>query len=186
MTVMHLNHEHFQAPGGATMKLNIPGLVLVMFKQQTCQHCVNFAPQFEAMSQNDQRVRFAYIDIRQNRQVIGMAQTTNTPIKAVPLFILYLNGVPCALYKGRHEYGSMMSFLNELVQKVGAASTSNFVQPRQPNINASRPISAATQQQYGNLGPSRQDLEMQKEMESKMIPDGLTPYNVPYLSYVLK
>lgn len=177
MTTTHLNYTHFQAPGGQVLKIRIPGIVFVMFKQQNCGFCRSFIPQFEAMSVREQRIRFCYAEISgENRKIVTMAQSTNTPIKSVPMFIVYVNGAPAFKYNGIHEQGKMLAFLNQIIMKVGGGSRapSNFVEqhPTQPQREP--------QDQYSRLGYSRE--EMEKASKKLVMPDSAIPYNAPYMS----
>lgn len=178
MTVNQLTANDFESPGGKVMKLRRPGLVFVMFKTQNCPHCVQFGPQFDQISRRELRVKFATVDVGRFRQITGMAQTTNTPIKAVPTFILYLNSAPFSRYNGRHDQNNILAFLNVMVDKAGtAAHSSNFVQRRTASNNP-------RQEQNNGIGMSLQELRQQRESESKFVTDGQIPYNAEYMAYL--
>lgn len=179
MTIYQLTSNDFESPGGRVMKLRKPGLQFVMFKSQGCPHCITFSPHFEALSQKELRVKFSYADVKRYRQIVGMAQTTQTPIKGVPMFILYVNGAPFAKYTGKHNASTMLSFLNVMISRMGMsqAGPSNFGgrNPSQDNQQVRRDA---------GIGLSQQELRTQKEAESKIIPDGVIPYNAAYMAYL--
>lgn len=183
MTATHLSHAHFQSPGGQVLKIRIPGLVFVMFKQQNCGFCRSFMPQFEAMSMKEQRVKFCYAEISgENRKIVLMAQTTNTSIKTVPMFIVYVNGSPAFKYNGVHEQGKMLAFLNQIIMKVGGASAPPNFMHQQPARQPAR--QTAVDNQQTNLGYSREDLE--KKSQKMLMPDYAIPHNAPYMSQEYK
>jgi hypothetical protein len=75
----------------------------------------------------------------------------------------------------------MVAFLNKMVDRIWANNQSNFVQnqaPLQPQFNAPAP--------QNNIGYSRQQVEEFNTSQDSMkfVPDGIIPYNKPFLSYL--
>lgn len=152
MSVYYLNAEDFSMQGN-NMCINQPGIMLVMYTSKTCHHCDMFAPQFKQIPNSLVGVNVAICNVdNQNRQILGLAQKSSTPISAVPKFILYANGSPVADYTGSRTLNDIIRFIREVTQKLGNQGFQNNQgpPPQQQNQRSRNPAAQqpqATQQQ---------------------------------------
>lgn len=173
MSIPNLTDANFQADnGGRILRLKqIPGFSFVMFKTDRCPHCTNFLPTFQSLARRDQRVRFFIANVDRYKNIVGMAQTTNTPIKGVPMFIFYVNGMPKAKYNGKHVEGNVLQFLSSMVDKFASSVVQNFVSP--PPQQQYYPQQGYPQQQQFQQAPQRQ----QQQSYGPVPTQGMVNYN---------
>jgi hypothetical protein len=104
------------------------------------------------------------------------------PIKGVPLFILYVDGIPHANYKGNRNLRDFMDFLNKIVPTLSIKK--NFVQnqPQQnPVSNYNQPIVQPRIQQMNPLPSEQRSSQQQQQVESTPSNGGKSaPYNTPW------
>lgn len=195
MSIIGLTNSNFQSGnGGRLLMLKVPrgGYSFVTFKTETCPQCVNFAPVLNQLSRSENRVNFYVIDVGRYKNVVGMSQTTNTPIKHVPMCIFYVNGKPSALYKGSRDLNSIRSFLSTMVSRF-PINNNNFVQnPQYYNQQQNGPVptqgivnsgQAMRGQNFG-LGMSLNEMEEKhNKSHPSVVPDGVIPHNVPWVNY---
>jgi len=182
MPVQYLSDSNFSAPGGRSMRINIPGLVFVMFMTPSCPHCKKLQPLMEELSRRELRVKFAYANVGQFRRITGMSQTTNTPIKVVPTLMLYNNSNPFARYKGKQDIQSIAAFLNQMVNKLGASRPDTFIS--QPQRQPQHPQAGVGNNQLpGGISFTEAERQRQNQMEAKFVNDNEIPYNAPYMKY---
>ena len=137
MSIQYLSDANFSAPGGRSLRINLGGLVFVMFMSSNCPHCRTMQPIFQNLSKSELRVKFALANVGQFKRIAGLSQSTNTPIKFVPMMILYSNGRPHARYKGKQDPQSILSFLNKMVTDLGGGRNDTFI--KQPNYPSQHP-----------------------------------------------
>ncbi len=165
MSVQHLTDAHFSNAGGGVLRCNLPGITFIMFKTEKCGYCKQTMPILNTLAQQDRRVTYAIIDVGQFRHLITMAKTSNTPIRSVPMFILYIEGKPHANYKGERSVHHIRSFLNKILSTINTSSQS-FSQPA-----ASPSTSVQTAQP-----------QLQQNDDELHLPN-VIPHNAPYLAY---
>jgi len=129
MNVFELSTQNFSlSRDQKTLKINIPGIVLVMFKMDGCQGCAATDPIFRQLSMDTSKVNsYAVINLTRNREVAKMAMNTNTPIPHVPLFILYVNQEPKAIHKGKRELQAIRDSIHNALNQIQA--TQGFMPP---------------------------------------------------------
>ena len=208
MNVFELANQNFTlSRDQKTLKINIPGIVLVMFKMDGCQGCAATEPIFRQLSMDTSKVNtYATINITRNRDVAKMAMNTSTPIPHVPMFILYVNNEPKAIHKGKRELQAIRDSIYGALSKI--QTTQGFMPPPQqnqgppqgsqeqrsmygqgrfappqlaPQPNYYQPeipqSSQRPQSQYANLN----DVDEEDE-ERLLTPVQVTPHNVPWES----
>ena len=168
MSVQYLTDQHFSNVGGRALRCNVKGIVFVMFKTENCQHCQHTIPLFRQLAQQDMRLVWAVIDVGQYRGLVNMSKTTNTPIRSVPMFILYVDGRPHANYKGKRTIPHIVAFLDKILASLNTSSQS-FV-----------PSGPAPQ---GGSYISQQDQMPAIQEEVMNLPKNVVPHNAPYLAY---
>ena len=178
MSLKVLTDMNFEAPDRQVMYCKVPNIVFVLFKSEACHFCTELVPMFNTLAQKDMRLTWAIADIGKYRNIVQMALNSTTPIKGVPMMILYVNGKPHANYKGARNIQGIMKFINEMLNQIQI--------PQQPQFTQAPPPTArrAPQQQPSRPPSSNIPLPIQDNgPESFFIPHNKVPYNEPYRAY---
>ena len=189
-----------------TLGINLQGNVFVFFRMHGCDSCAQFEPIFAKLSEIEKRVTCAILDVTQCRDVVMWSRDTSTPITAVPVLILYINGRPHAKFNGTKNISSIQAFITKALQSNPSASTQQpfmpnqqVPQPSQHNIyggNYTPPRGGGGSYQQGKsympeigTAPSMKgiikgyaaDNNVEDDDDSKlMVPDTVIPYNAPW------
>jgi hypothetical protein len=198
--IYYLNNADFGLENG-NMVANIGGLSFVMFHSQRCAHCVKFLPEFKTLPGSIRGVNFGLCCVDDpSRTLIELSRNSSTPIKTVPKFILYNDGVPYLEYNLQRSRNAILNFLQDIIQKLDQKQSftsrprsRQFRQEPNPNQNAQMlPRSPLGQQsmqapqatqtsQAPNQSFTISPTTKVKEYKSSY---GL-PYNMPNESYFL-
>ncbi len=119
------------------MCTGLQGISLVFFYSTQCVHCRQLLPIFRQLPSLVKGCQFAQINLSVNKTVVNRAQQTITPIKYVPLLILYNNGSPYVEYKGSSDLASIRHFILETYQGIQqklAFGKKVFPTPEHPNF----------------------------------------------------
>lgn len=184
-----------------TLGINLQGNVFVFFKMQGCDSCAQFEPIFAQLSKVDGRVTCAILDITQYREVTMWSRETSTPITAVPILILYVNGRPHAKFGGTKNIPSIQGFITKALQTTPPTSGSQtpfMPQAAHPPANLYGGYNGAAPQYGGRsrmseigAAPSMKGMikgysngnNVEDEEDQKLlVPDTVTPYNTPWES----
>lgn len=111
-----------------TLGIDLPGNVLVFFKMAGCNNCKLFEPVFADLSNQESRVEHAILDVTQNKEVVIWSRETSTPIQAVPVLILYINGRPHAKFNGTKNIPSVQNFITKALQSQGTSAPTQQTQ----------------------------------------------------------
>jgi hypothetical protein len=103
-----------QSQSQSFLSHSIYGISLILFYSNGCNHSNRFLPIFKSISNTTYGCQFGMINVSTNRHVIQMSQSTVTPLKFVPLLILYLNGHPYMIYDGPKEVYYIQTFISEI------------------------------------------------------------------------
>lgn len=181
--------------------INIPGNVLVFFKMDRCPNCSQFEPVFAQLPKQETRVNCATLNITQNKDVVIMSRDTSTPITAVPILILYINGQPYARFNGTKNIESIRAFITKaLSSNPSGQHQQQFMQtPVQQNMyGGSRPPAAQGGPAYNQsksfmpeigTAPSMKGIikgyasgnNVEDDEDSTLfIPDTVIPHNRPW------
>lgn len=208
MSINFLTAENFVVMGTKQkiLAINVPGNVLVFFKMQKDNYCAEFEPIFASLARKEKRVNFAVLNITENREVVISSRDTNTPITAVPVIILYINGRPHAKFNGTKNIPSIQNFITKALQASSASSAppprhQQFMPPpsngrvRQelddhqqgvngkawvPDIGAAPSMKGIIKGAGGRSGYA-QGMNVEDEDEPRlMIPDTVIPHNAPW------
>lgn len=129
MSVYTLTIANFQLQQGKQKKalhLQIPGNVLVYFKDPNSSGCMRFEQYFNQLVHEENRVKYGILNVIENREIIRMSQSTTAPIQVTPTLIMYNNGRPLAMYTGnKSSVPAMRSFISNILSK----STSGYGAP---------------------------------------------------------
>lgn len=178
-SIRTLTSADFEAPEKNVMYLRHPGVFFVLFKKKDCKYCGSLYPILTTLSQKDRRLMWGIADVGDYRQIVAMSNTTNTPIKGVPMMILYVNGRPHAVYGGNRTIEDITAFINHmLAPPQGPPQPKAFVNP--PPQRGIAPISNEsmfTPQQPKIPGPPAQ-------IDNTVnLPSDVIPYNTPYKKF---
>lgn len=170
MSLKFLNENNFVLDYNTGM-LNLidNGICFVMFKSDNCEICKTTFPVFDQLSKQDGRLTFGVVPIDRYRNLIEKSKQTKYPIKAVPTFFLYVNGVLKANYKGARDIMSFKAFLNEIIPKLN-------IQKKSFNVQET-PINDTAPPVQNNMPQDQSGIVVSK------IP---VPYNEPYKAYAKK
>lgn len=206
--ITFLSAEDFVVMGTKqkTLGINVPGNVLVFFKMRGCQNCAEFEPIFAKLAAKEKRVSHAVLNVSENRDVVMSSRETNTPIVAVPVLILYVNGRPHAKFSGTKNIPSIQSFITNALQgtrntapqqqrqqfmpsnmeksggKVRQAGDPNSAggKPWVPDIGAAPSMKGIIKGAGGRSGYA-QGMNVDEDEESRLaIPDTVIPHNAPW------
>jgi thiol-disulfide isomerase/thioredoxin len=207
--ISFLSSENFVVMGSRqkTLGISIPGNVLVFFKMQRCNNCAEFEPIFASLSKKENRVTHAILDVTDNRDVVISSRDTNTPIAAVPVIILYINGRPHAKFNGTKNIPSIQNFITKALQSnMSASAVPSRQQQFMPSTGGK--VRQEVDQMGGNgkawlpdigTAPSMkgkikgdgrsgyaQGANLEEDDEPRLsMPDSVTPYNAPWEAELL-
>lgn len=119
--LLFLSPEDFYTTEGSKGKIlcnSISGFSLILFYSTQCEFCKELLPIFKNLPGTIGGCQFGIINVSVNKSIIGLSNTTITPIKYVPYIILYINGKPFMLYQGPYEMSSIQRFIFEVSKKV--------------------------------------------------------------------
>jgi len=132
MSIYHLNAGDFSQEGGHLVA-NIGGITFIMFSSAKCTYCTNFLSEFEVLAGSIRGVNFGLCDVSKHAAVVTMASNSSTPMKGVPKFILYNDGIPYVEYSGQRNRNSIINFLQEIITKLNQKQP--FARPRRTRQN---------------------------------------------------
>jgi thioredoxin-like negative regulator of GroEL len=97
---------------------NIRGISLVLMYSTKCQHCQNLIPIFKRLPGTIGGCQFGMINVTVETDIVLMSRNSISPIKYVPLIILYVNGKPFIRYDGPHTEMDVKAFLIDVTNKL--------------------------------------------------------------------
>ena len=128
MSIHYLNANDFSQEGGH-LAANIGGITFVMFHSQRCGYCPKFIPEFTQLPRVIRGINFGLCSVDDgNRIIVQLSQNSSTPIKSVPKFILYNDGIPYIEYNGQRSRQAILAFLQEIISKLNQKQV--FTRPR--------------------------------------------------------
>jgi thiol-disulfide isomerase/thioredoxin len=90
---MFLTPSDFEIHNGELVKPNDKGYSFVFFFTNDCKWCDDIKQPFNDLSKIIRGVNFSYMDVSQNNwELMDLSFRTRTPIKYVPLLLLFANG----------------------------------------------------------------------------------------------
>lgn len=88
---------------GDVLCIDVKDFCLLLFYAKTCVHCQNIIPVFKQLPGTIGGCQFGTVNIGVNKQLIDVSKNTTTPIKYVPLILLYYNGKPVMSFKSHNQ-----------------------------------------------------------------------------------
>ena len=104
--------------GNNVLHHEIRGFSLILFYSTNCVYCQKINPIFKRLPEIVNGCQFGMVNVSMNKTLIGMAAKSITPIKYVPLIILYINGRPYMKYDGPPEENEIRRFILEVSNSV--------------------------------------------------------------------
>lgn len=105
--------DYYINPTGQ-MCINMKGFCMVFYTSDRCTICKRLKPQFNQLSKSIQGCTFAYMNVDQeNMKIRKMAAQASQPIDHVPIFLLFLDGIPMAVFNLNEK---TKSFVDDLRQ----------------------------------------------------------------------
>jgi thiol-disulfide isomerase/thioredoxin len=133
-SLLFLNSDDFnliQAEQGNILYHDIKGFCLVLFYSNTCGFCSKAIPIFKRLPSIVNGCQFAMINVLMNRGLVNMSQNSITPIRYVPLIILYINGRPYMRYDGNvGDENEIRSFILEISNRIQESGFTNFAKEK--------------------------------------------------------
>ena len=120
-SLLFLSSDDFRVQpteNGSIVCVDIMGFSLVLFYSTHCVYCQQLIPVFKDLPQIINGCQFGLINVSTNRNIVFMAKDTLTPIRCVPLLILYVNGRPYRRYQGPPTAGDIKSFIIQMANEV--------------------------------------------------------------------
>ena len=130
-----------QGTSGALLCHDLQYVSLVLFYSTHCVYCQKLIPIFKQLPQLIVGCQFAEINISVNKRILEMSHQTITPIKYVPLIILYVNGIPYMEYKGPYDINEIRKFIMEtyaMIEKnisFNKSNTTTYPNKEHPNVH---------------------------------------------------
>lgn len=160
MSIKFLSYADFVTIGTRqkTLGIKLQGNIFIFFKMRGCNNCAEFEPVFAQLAKTENRVACAILDVTDpsNREVVKWSRDTSTPITAVPVLILYVNGRPHAKFHGTKSIPSIQGFITKALQTNTSAPSQSFMPSVQTNMyggGAAPPPNYGGQQEYGPPQP---------------------------------
>jgi len=145
MSIYYLTSEEFSVED-RKLAIGLPGTTLVMYTTKGCTHCIKYLPEYKMLPKRMTGITFAICDLDENRGISRMSQTTVTPIDKVPKLILYINGLPKAVYSGTRNNAEIMKFIQEVLSTLNQKQSA-AVDPR-VQAHPNQPQQSQQQQQH--------------------------------------
>ncbi len=116
-----LNDDNFSIqndPKGKNLCVNIEGYSLIFFYSTNCTHCQGLIPIYKKLPGAVGGCTFAMVNVNASSGVVSKSKSTQSPIKYVPLIVLYINGKPFMRYDGPHKFEEIKRFVIEIATKM--------------------------------------------------------------------
>jgi thioredoxin-like negative regulator of GroEL len=177
---MNLTDNNFVLDG-QILKLNDSqrGPVLVYFRSSVCKICIG---QFDAVWGHVQsletRIRYGVANVQSCKSTIMKSRGTKTPINATPKIIMYLNGIPRAIFTGVKTVDGVREFINDCLE----AFMQSEPQPQRQQQSFVSQLNASNA--FGNTGlrtaPTARIDSIEDSENHLLSPDTIIPYNTPW------
>lgn len=129
MSLYHLSASDFvimRNEDNINLCTEINGISVVLFYSPACVHCNRVAiPLIKSMPNVLRGCIYGMINVSTNKQLIDSSQNSTTPIKFVPFFVLYYNGMPYAIFNSSHDVNTLTNFIKEVAEHIRQESKNN-------------------------------------------------------------
>lgn len=143
MSVVYLLPDDFHVTQNNELANRLPKFSLVFFTSANCVYCKDVLPAFVAVSSTIRGCTFALMDVDQaGMGVVRMAERTKTPITYVPYVVMYVSGIPLAVFDPDEEnpsanFGRLKNFIIDHANSVRAGRKAGPLQQQQKTCDTS-------------------------------------------------
>ena len=104
MSIVYLTPNDFYVTQSNDLAHKIPKFSLVFFSSANCVYCKDVLPAFASVSSIIKGCTFAIMDVDQGgMRIVKISERTKTPLTYVPFVVMYVNGVPIAVFDPDEE-----------------------------------------------------------------------------------
>jgi thioredoxin-like negative regulator of GroEL len=114
---------------GDALHTKLTGFSLILFYSTQCTHCKTLVPVFKQLPTAIGGCQFAMMNVSNNKETVLSSQKTITPIKYVPLVMLYIDGKPVSQHSGAHTIEAISEFVIEATKKFAGTKEDNIQAP---------------------------------------------------------
>lgn len=126
---------------GDVLYHDIRGFSLILYYSTQCQYCQRVIPIFKRLPELVNGCQFGMVNVSMNKMLINLSKTSNTPIRYVPLIILYINGRPYMRYEGKQEENEIRKFILDMSNTIQASGFSQVLKEKQiPAYTIGQPL----------------------------------------------
>jgi thiol-disulfide isomerase/thioredoxin len=119
--------------------------LMVLSDTTGISYCQTLIPIFKQLPNSIIGCKFGMINLKNNRDVIEMSQSTVEPLTEVPYILFYVNGRPYMKFKGEdYKEASIKKFIVDTSKRVRTQKFSASQQPN-PNNRVAHPQQSHTQ-----------------------------------------
>ena len=130
--MLFLQPQDYHVNQNGQLCQSLKGFSLVFYTADRCVICKRLKPQFNRLSKTIQGCTFAYMDVDQeNMQIRKMAARAGMPIDHVPILLLYLDGVPTAVFNFNEKSNNFGEDLRQWLIRVTSDIIKAPTQPKQ-------------------------------------------------------
>lgn len=133
MSLLFLSTDDFgleQTENGDVLYHEIRGFSLILYYSTQCEYCQRIIPIFKRLPELINGCQFGMVNVSMNKTLIQMSLNSSSPIRYVPLLILYINGRPHMRYEGPHEENDIRRFILEVSNSVQASGFSEVLKEK--------------------------------------------------------
>jgi len=121
--MQRLTSDNFYVDDGKNGKLlctTQKDLLFVFFYKGdgSCDACKAMMPSFQQLGKYVPEVKYAIINVDEQKDAIRKSLKTISPIKYVPYLILFVNNKPFLRYDGGKDLKDMINFLKDLLTRI--------------------------------------------------------------------
>jgi len=89
----------------------ISGISLVLFYSPRCQYSNTIFPLYKTLPNHISGCNFGLVNVNSYRSIINLSHQSTTPIKHVPLIILYVDGFPHLYYTNNFNINTIRDWI---------------------------------------------------------------------------
>lgn len=189
---IQLPSSYFRLGAGNTLSITILEPILVMFKMDACPGCRAVEPIFFQLANEDRRIRYGMHNVTTDPTVPRISASTKSPVKTVPVFLLFMNGVAVAKFNGKKNLPSLKSFISNALRSLSGAQSpqppSHFSPPPHQQMRPPAPMYDQSPFQHappgralpGGGGKAFPPSAPEEDDHVMKVPSNVTPHNTPW------
>ncbi len=121
--MQRLGNDHFYLEDGKKGKLlctSQKDLLFVFFYKGdgSCKSCKEMMPEFQQLAKYVPEIKYAVVNVDEQKDVIRKSLKSISPIKYVPYLIVFAQNKPFLRYDGGKTLNDMVAFLKDLLARI--------------------------------------------------------------------